>query len=202
MGIRARLRRVTVADLLPFAVVLFFLACSAAELTRGGANVAVTHTPPPAGYCRELGSVIGHGGGSACGGAIANDDLIRYAENDARNQAAARGASHFLMQPPQLGGASGTTSTATVTGVAYYCAGPAGPTSGGEAPPPQVVAPPPPPPPPAECYPACRQGFDCFNGTCVSACNPPCAAGETCVGHGADAVCQPPQTTWTAPPGT
>jgi hypothetical protein len=47
----------------------------------------------------------------------------------------------------------------------------------------------PPPPPAAEpepaavlaCTPACRQGYVCQQGQCVSACNPPCAAGERCV---------------------
>ena len=48
--------------------------------------------------------------------------------------------------------------------------------------------PPPPPPPiapgPAECYPACRAGYFCSAGQCVSACNPPCAAGEVCSSTG------------------
>lgn len=30
------------------------------------------------------------------------------------------------------------------------------------------------------CEPACRPGFACSRGMCVSACNPPCGAGETC----------------------
>lgn len=32
----------------------------------------------------------------------------------------------------------------------------------------------------AECVPACRAGFVCANGQCISSCNPPCAANETC----------------------
>jgi len=31
-----------------------------------------------------------------------------------------------------------------------------------------------------ECVPACRAGYLCMQGQCVSACNPPCAANETC----------------------
>ncbi len=31
-----------------------------------------------------------------------------------------------------------------------------------------------------ECIPACRPGFACVDGQCVSACNPPCAAGLEC----------------------
>ena len=53
----------------------------------------------------------------------------------------------------------------------------------------------PPPPPPAEgapapapaepaCVPACRAGFTCLAGVCISACNPPCAAGEQCTSGG------------------
>ncbi len=33
---------------------------------------------------------------------------------------------------------------------------------------------------PVECVPACRAGFLCVQGQCISACNPPCAANETC----------------------
>ncbi len=35
-----------------------------------------------------------------------------------------------------------------------------------------------------ECVPACRQGFVCMKGSCVTACNPPCAQGETCTAKG------------------
>ena len=34
------------------------------------------------------------------------------------------------------------------------------------------------------CFPACRAGFTCVGGACVSACNPPCAASETCTEGG------------------
>jgi hypothetical protein len=34
----------------------------------------------------------------------------------------------------------------------------------------------------AACFPACRSGFLCHEGRCISACNPPCGAGETCTG--------------------
>lgn len=39
------------------------------------------------------------------------------------------------------------------------------------------------------CAPACRDGFSCVAGGCVSACNPVCTSGESCVGHGAEATC-------------
>lgn len=42
--------------------------------------------------------------------------------------------------------------------------------------------------PEATCEPACRDGFACVRGACVSACNPACAAGERCT---SDARCVP-----------
>ena len=36
----------------------------------------------------------------------------------------------------------------------------------------------------AECVPACRSGFVCVGGACLSACNPSCAAGEQCTSQG------------------
>ena len=41
----------------------------------------------------------------------------------------------------------------------------------------------------AACFPACRDGFTCYSGQCVSLCNPPCPSGLECVdGH----RCEPP----------
>jgi hypothetical protein len=60
------------------------------------------------------------------------------------------------------------------------------------------------PPAEAACVPACRTGFVCAHGTCVSACNPPCSASEICT---ATLECKPtappppPASTVTAPPG-
>jgi hypothetical protein len=34
------------------------------------------------------------------------------------------------------------------------------------------------------CSPACRPGFMCHKGQCVSSCNPPCESGETCGANG------------------
>jgi hypothetical protein len=36
----------------------------------------------------------------------------------------------------------------------------------------------------AACLPACRSGYTCIAGRCVSACNPPCDAGEFCTRAG------------------
>jgi len=48
----------------------------------------------------------------------------------------------------------------------------------------QEAPPPPPPERPAECVPACRSGFMCSGGQCVSRCNPPCEAGARCLENG------------------
>lgn len=43
-------------------------------------------------------------------------------------------------------------------------------------------------PPPAattaECIPACRSGFFCYQGSCRSSCNPPCPAEDQCTSNG------------------
>jgi hypothetical protein len=45
-------------------------------------------------------------------------------------------------------------------------------------------APTPASPAPVLCVPACRSGFVCITGQCVSACNPPCSAGMSCTSTG------------------
>ncbi len=39
------------------------------------------------------------------------------------------------------------------------------------------------------CTPACRTGYTCVGGSCVTGCNPPCGAGQVCSGYGAGAYC-------------
>lgn len=46
----------------------------------------------------------------------------------------------------------------------------------------------------AECFPACRSGFLCHLGQCVSACNPPCPGGSSCTPAGECVAGVPPQT--------
>jgi len=50
--------------------------------------------------------------------------------------------------------------------------------------------------PTAGCMPACREGFRCQDGSCVSPCNPTCPAGEICTTNG---LCLP-ETPPAAPP--
>ena len=97
-------------------------ACSTAGLTPAGARVTASPNPPPAG-CIEVKHLVGEGGGSFGGGFIANDDLIEYALNDLRNQAAEAGANYVQHDPPTLGNGDGTTTTATISGTAFLCPG-------------------------------------------------------------------------------
>lgn len=60
-----------------------------------------------------------------------------------------------------------------------------------------VTEPAPAPDPSTACVPACRSGFTCVEGQCVSACNPPCAAGERCTASG---ECSVPASTPYAEP--
>jgi hypothetical protein len=120
--------------------------CKADQLTGHGTEVVLLYDEPEG--CENLGVVIGRGGGVA--GAYSKPSVNRQsAENDARNQAAARGATHLLLYPeevaqgdgrdpdyqsttPPLAHGSGTGSTVTVAGTAYKCA--ADPLAGKSAP--------------------------------------------------------------------
>jgi hypothetical protein len=100
----------------------FATACRTAELEPGAETVTASNAAPGRG-CRSIGRVTGRGGGSGGGAWIANEDLIEYATNDARNQAFAMGTDYVHLDPPQLGAGDGTTTTATVTGTVYSCQG-------------------------------------------------------------------------------
>lgn len=94
--------------------------CATSELTPAGSRVAVVRESVPS-NCKTLKYLIGKGGGSFGGSYISNEGLIEYAMNDLRNQAAEIGATHVHADPPQLGAASGTTTSVTITGTAYQC---------------------------------------------------------------------------------
>jgi hypothetical protein len=96
--------------------------CATAALSKAGSRV-IPVTQPPNAECKSLGTVIGAGGGTFGGAYISNDQLVEYALNDAMNKAAQRGATHLHPMPPSLGGAEGTTTTATVMAIAYQCPG-------------------------------------------------------------------------------
>src|SRR5687768_15033305 len=54
------------------------------------------------------------------------------------------------------------------------------PPAPGAAPPPAAAPGQPPPGAPA-CFPACRAGYFCHQGSCVSMCNPPCPSNQVCI---------------------
>ena len=104
--------------------------CKTATLSQPGSTVRISPSAPvDQGFdprsCQPLGYLVGRGGGSFGGGYISNDNLIKYAMNDLRNQASELGANYVQHDSPQLG-ESGThgnvaTTTATVSGTAYRC---------------------------------------------------------------------------------
>jgi len=112
------------SSIVPFCTVfaLALCGCSTPALSPSGAGVAVSRNPAP-GTCSAVGYLVGEGGGTFGGGWIPNDQLIDYAMNDLRNKAADQGANYVQSDPPQLGTGRGTTTTVTVTGTAYRCAG-------------------------------------------------------------------------------
>ena len=109
--------------------VAFFGACTYAQLNARGQQVWIVDSVPRG--CQNLGPVVGKGGGGG-GGFVPNEDLITYAMNDLRNKAGELGATHVTYTAPGLGvlgGQNGSSVTsATVTGIAYWCADGAAPT--------------------------------------------------------------------------
>jgi len=102
-------------------------ACKTSDLSPAAANVAAGRNAAGPG-CKPLGYLTGKGGGTFGGSLVSNEDLIEYAMNDLRNQAAEKGANYVQHDPPQMGSGDGTTTTVTITGTAYQCpkAAPAG----------------------------------------------------------------------------
>jgi Domain of unknown function (DUF4156) len=102
--------------------------CATAALSQRGSMVEMTDSVDKS-SCQNLGPVFGKGGGSFGGTWISDEDLMEYAANDLRNKAAEKGATHVVFTGHEMGNTSGkdggTTSTATIMGVAYRCAPPA-----------------------------------------------------------------------------
>lgn len=110
--------------------------CKASQLTGSASDIILLHDQPAG--CEQLGVVIGHGGGMS--GAYSKPSVIREsAENDARNKAAAMGATHLLLHPeelmqgdghqpteqdtaPAMAHGYGTGANLTVAGTAFKCA--------------------------------------------------------------------------------
>jgi len=102
---------------------VFGTGCSTAALSPAGARVVATRNPPTP-DCVSLKYLVGKGGGTFGGAYVANEDLVEYAMNDLRNEAAQLGANYVQHDPPQMGHGGGTTTTVTISGTAYRCPNP------------------------------------------------------------------------------
>ena len=114
--------------------VSFHPSCKASQLTSHGTEVALLGSEPIG--CEELGEVVAYGGG-VVGGYSKKKVIIESASNNARNQAAEMGATHILLEEPELvhgtgkatehdmqpamGHGDGSHATANVRGIAYKC---------------------------------------------------------------------------------
>ncbi len=106
-------------------LVAFALAgCSTAKLSGSGERVEIVSQVDQK-VCKNLGPVFGKGGGSFGGAWISDESLMEYASNDLRNKAGEKGATHVIASTHQMGQTTGqyggTTSTATISGIAYRC---------------------------------------------------------------------------------
>ena len=118
-----------------FALGSSLIGCKADQLSGRGAEVVLLYDEPLG--CENLGEVVGRGGGLT--GAYSKPSINEEsAENNARNQAAEKGATHLLLrteeiaqgdgrQPdekdtePALAHGYGTGSNVTVAGTAFKC---------------------------------------------------------------------------------
>ena len=118
------------------ALALVCFGCKADQLSGRGTEVALLYDEPMG--CENLGVVIGRGGGLS--GAYSKPSVnLESAENNARNLAAERGATHLWLHPenvaqgdgrgpdyqdtqPAMAHGSGTGSTVSIAGTAFKCA--------------------------------------------------------------------------------
>lgn len=118
-----------------FALGFSLIGCKADQLSGRGAEIVLLYDEPLG--CENLGEVVGRGGGLT--GAYSKPSINEEsAENNARNQAAEKGATHLLLrteeiaqgdgrQPdekdtePALAHGYGTGSNVTVAGTAFKC---------------------------------------------------------------------------------
>lgn len=101
-------------------VTLGLPACGTYKDLSPAARSITATTTRPAGQCKTLANLTGKGGG-ASGGYVSNEELVEYAVNDLRNQAAALHAPHVVYSSPTMGGNEGTTTSAMVLGEALRC---------------------------------------------------------------------------------
>lgn len=103
---------------------LMACGCSTAALDARGSRVEVVMQMDRK-DCKNLGPVVGKGGGQLDGAWLSDEKLVEYATNDIRNKASEREATHVVVSSHQMGFSGGkyggTTSTATLSGIAYEC---------------------------------------------------------------------------------
>ena len=134
LGILLRSMGFALVALVAFGPTCF--GCKADQLTSHGTEIVLLYDEPMG--CENLGVVIGRGGGLS--GAYSKPSVnLESAENNARNLAAERGATHLWLHPenveqgdgrgpdyqdtqPAMAHGSGTGSTVSIAGTAYKCA--------------------------------------------------------------------------------
>lgn len=103
---------------------LFVTGCASVELTPAGHAVQVVENVSD--DCESLGMVFGEGGSSWKGGAYyKNSSLLEYAQNDLKNKAAAKGATHIVVKTSNFGHVNGqyggTVTGANLSASSYRC---------------------------------------------------------------------------------
>ena len=103
---------------------LMAISCSSVELSKSGSEVLIVESVEKG--CKPLGMVFGEGGSSWKGGAwYKNSTLLEYAQNDLKNKAAEKGATHVVTKTSNFGHRSGqyggTVTGANISGNAYKC---------------------------------------------------------------------------------
>ena len=117
LGIGRRVVSVANVALVVAAVALFACGPGRAALTPTGAEVEA-RPYPPAGHCTALGDVSGSAGDSWR--PFSDDQLVEYATNDLRNEAAERGAAHVQYGSPDFRRRLDHSSV-TIHGDAFRC---------------------------------------------------------------------------------
>lgn len=130
------LRSTPLVPAVSVALALACFGCKADQLSSRGTEIALLYDEPMG--CENLGVVVGRGGGLS--GAYSKPSVnLESAENNARNLAAERGATHLWLHPenveqgdgrgpdyqdtqPAMAHGSGTGSTVSIAGTAFKCA--------------------------------------------------------------------------------
>lgn len=100
-----------------FLPTVMFLGCSSIQLMPEAKNVRLYFEGTPDGQCRYLGEVVGIQGNIVTFLFISNEDLIKSASNDIKNEAYAHGADTVYLREQQLL----FSSSVTLWGQMYRC---------------------------------------------------------------------------------